>query len=285
MTVRADPRKALLRRFVAEGEAGSMDWQAWSGSNVIERMRAHHDALIDALYSEIARRTRRTRLPAEPAVDWSKYVTERLTPMVRGLVPPPVQAAALRRLVAAVKLVTPGTVKEVLRGVSFLSTAWDVANLYLDAVGAKPLHAEGWAPLGLAAGDECYVSVHYVTKSGPLDDFVVHEAAHMLNDTKRRDVGLPQGRDKEWLLGIWYRHRELFAYSCEVWSRVVALAPTPRARRALVEDVATKGPFPNDSTVDRAEFVDVLREAAAARTGWRRILARCQEPRASTASR
>lgn len=107
----------------------------------------------------------------------------------------------------------------------------------------------------------------------------------MLNDFKLRDVGLPRGRRREWLLEIAFRNRELFAYACEVWSRVVALGPKPADRRALVEEIARDGPIPNDDTVDRAEFLDVLREAATARNGWKRILARCQEPARPTFKR
>lgn len=272
-----DHQKSLLRAYLATGETGATDWQAWPGQNSMAQMQARRKALRDALVADVRRRTRRLELPPEPGVDWPAYVRDRLTPMVRGLVPAAAQEAALERLVAGVKLVTPATVEEVIREISWPNVAWDVVNLYLDAVGAKPLDGDGWAPLGLAAGEECFVSVHYVTESGPFDDFVVHEAAHMLNDTKFRHVGLPQPRRREWLLGLAFRHRELFAYSCEVWSRVAALGKTGAERRALVEQVAREGPVPNDDTVDLADFLDVLREAASARNGWKRILARCQD--------
>lgn len=275
-----DPRKAQVREYVAKGSHGAMDWLEWPGQNVIEKAQAHHQALIDALLLELAERARALRRRSvQGESDFPRHVHERLTPMVQGLLPRAVHEAALAKLVPGVKLVTPGTVVEVLRGVGDLTTAWDVANLYLDAVGAKPLDEQGWAPLGLAAGHECFVSVHYLTKSGRFDDFVVHEAAHVLNDLKRRDVGLPQTRRREWLLGIWFKHRELFAYTCEAWSRVAALGTRPAERRAMVEEIARDGPFPNDDTVDKAEFVDVLRDAAAARSGWKRLLTRCQEPR------
>jgi hypothetical protein len=277
--MRADPRKAHVRAYVATGESDANDWRAWPGQNVMESAQAHHAALIDALVVEVRRRTLRRELPPEPMIDWSTDVRSRLEPMVRGLVPTTVQDAALAKLVPGVTLVTPGTIEGVLRRISGLSTAWSVANLYLDAVGATPLDPDGWAPLGLAAGHECYVSFHDLTKRARFDDFVVHEAAHVLNDLKWRDVGLIRPRRGEWLLGIWSRHRELFAYSCERWSRVLALGATPRARRSLVDEIARDGPFPNDDTVDRNEYVDVLRDAAAARNGWKRLLARCQEPK------
>jgi hypothetical protein len=43
---------------------------------------------------------------------------------------------------------------------------------------------------------------------------------------------------------------------------------------ALVDVLATD-PVPNDERVDPVEYVDVLREAAGARNGWKRGLARC----------
>ncbi len=39
--------------------------------------------------------------------------------------------------------------------------------------------------------------------------------------------------------------------------------------------VLADGATPNDESVDAVEYVDVLREAAGATTGWERVLARC----------
>lgn len=116
------------------------------------QMQAHHDALIEALVAEVERRTRRRKLPAEPQVDWPAHVLERLSPMVHGLLPAAIREAALAKLVPGVKLVTPGTIASVLREAHWTHDAWNVANIYLDAVGAKPLDGEGWAPLGWPQG-------------------------------------------------------------------------------------------------------------------------------------
>lgn len=211
MPRRATTHAQQVRRYVSTGESGERDWLDWPGETIFAQARAHHAALIDGLLAEVDRRTRRRRLPPEPVVDFPAFVRARLEPMVRGLLPASVREPALARLVPGVRLVTPQTVGAVLGEIDELRTAWDVANLYLDAVGAKRLDPANWAPLGLASGHECFVSVHYFTLCERFDDFVVHEAAHMLNDFKRRDVGLPHTRRKEWLLGIWFRHRELFA--------------------------------------------------------------------------
>jgi hypothetical protein len=84
-------------------------------------------------------------------------------------------------------------------------------------------------------------------------------------------------RYRAWLLPIAYRKRETFAYACEAYSRIVVLAKGAADRTALVEEHLARGGF-TDDRVDAAEYADILREAVRARNGWKRILARCEEP-------
>lgn len=123
----------------------------------------------------------------------------------------------------------------------------------------------------------CHVSLEYFVGSDRFEDFLVHEAAHVFHNCKRRGVGLPYTRRREWLLEIAFRKRETFAYACEAYSRILELGKGPRERRALFTELARKAP-PADQ-VDPAEYVAILREAMAARNGWKRILARCAPPR------
>ena len=44
---------------------------------------------------------------------------------------------------------------------------------------------------------------------------------------ERRTVGLPETRQREWLLDIDFRKRETFAYACEAYSRILEPAPIP----------------------------------------------------------
>ena len=104
------------------------------------------------------------------------------------------------------------------------------------------------------------------------------EAAHVFHNCKRGTVGLPQTRRREWLLHIAFGKRETFAYACEAYARIVELGETRAARLALVDELAA-GSRPPDERVEGDEYADVLREAAAARNGWRHILARCAPPR------
>ena len=109
---------------------------------------------------------------------------------------------------------------------------------------------------------------------GHFVDVVVHEAAHMFHNNKREQIGLGPTRRREYLLDIDFRMREPFAYACEALSRIHELGDTLPARRALLARFEA-GPMPTDERVDAAELVDIVREAVAARNGWKRILQRC----------
>lgn len=108
----------------------------------------------------------------------------------------------------------------------------------------------------------------------PFADFIVHEAAHIFHNCKRRTIGLHETRRKEWLLDIEFTKRETFAYSCEAYARIVARAKSPADRRALAVEYGSKRRISADR-VDPAEVGNIVTEAATARNGWKVILARC----------
>jgi hypothetical protein len=116
--------------------------------------------------------------------------------------------------------------------------------------------------------------MEYFAEKHRFADFVVHELAHVFHNCKRGTIGLPETRTREWLLDIEFRKRETFAYACEAHSRLLELGSTPASRRALLDGLSA-GPMPHDETVSGDEYLDILREAVAARNGWKRILARC----------
>lgn len=60
-------------------------------------------------------------------------------------------------------------------------------------------------------------------------------------------------------------------------SRLVELGEGPAERRALFAELERE-PVPAGRG-DAGEYVDILREAVAARNGWKRILARCAPAR------
>jgi hypothetical protein len=90
-------------------------------------------------------------------------------------------------------------------------------------------------------------------------------------------VGLRETRTKEWLLNIDYRKRETFAYSCEAYARVLERAKTPADRRALAKEYGSAVRI-SEEHVDPAEVASIVAEAAAARNGWKVLLARCAPP-------
>ena len=55
----------------------------------------------------------------------------------------------------------------------------------------------------------------------PIAMSFVHEAAHLLHYLKPEHYGLHVRRGQERFVDVEFRHRELFAYACEAYSRVV----------------------------------------------------------------
>jgi hypothetical protein len=72
--------------------------------------------------------------------------------------------------------------------------------------------------------------------------------------------------------------RETFAYACEAYSRLLELGRTPSICKSLLLEL-TGADAPPEDRVKRDEYVDILTEAASARNGWKRILARCAPER------
>ena len=127
--------------------------------------------------------------------------------------------------------------------------------------------------VGLSQETTCYLSLEYFSEDDRFADFIVHEAAHIFHNWKREYAGMPHTRNKEWLLQIEYRKREEFAYSCEFYGRILALSSSRAERVNLAEECV--GALRLGRRIDQALVVDSLREAAAARNGWKQILKRC----------
>jgi hypothetical protein len=151
-----------------------------------------------------------------------------------------------------------------------------LANIYIASCDAATLGGDGGA-LGLNDGVVCYVSMRCSDPSNPFEDVTLHEAAHAFHNCKRSTIGLRETRRREWLLNIAFSKRETFAYACETYSRILALANSSARRRRLLAEVAAM-PSPSDERVDASEYLDILAEAIGARNGWRRILQRCAPP-------
>lgn len=229
-----------------------------------------HEALVEAVLQRAAGGTK--KLPRVPR-NLRAFARKKVEPMVRGLFPERERAQVLAMLEHSVVFLHPDNVEQLLGSeVTWLSTAWDLANMYLSSLGAEMLSDEAHSIVGLSEETTCYVSLDYFRETQPLADFVVHEAAHTFHNCKRDTVGLKRTRRREWLLDIEFTKRETFAYSCEAYSRLLELGRT-RAERTALLDEHEHGPMPIDR-VDEEEYIDILREAVSARSGFKRILKR-----------
>jgi hypothetical protein len=103
---------------------------------------------------------------------------------------------------------------------------------------------------------------------------VVHEAAHIFHNCKRRTIGVAETRTREWLLEIKYQKRETFAYACEAYARILERAPKLRDRASLAAEYTSKVRV-SAERVNPAEIGDILAAACNARNGWKVILGRC----------
>jgi hypothetical protein len=268
--------KDEIDRFLRTGDHDPY-FAAWPGG-VVEASRRGTAELKTALIAEVRRHADGIPLPDDfTGIDVVGLARKKLAPMVRGLFPRREQELVLSVLERSVVFLTPASIHDVLGGANWLHTAWNLANLYLASIGADLLASDAPRLVGLSEETTCYVSLEYFRERDRFSNFVVHEAAHIFHNCKRRTVGLPETRTREWLLDIEFRKRETFAYACEAYSRLLELAGRP-TRTALLAELAD-GPMPNDETVDAREYLDILRGAVAARNGWKQILARCAPPR------
>lgn len=214
----------------------------------------------------------------EPELDVITFARRKLAPMVDGLFRSDERATVLSLLEQSIIFLTRDVVERIIRETSWLSTAWNVASVYLDSIEAEPLGEDAPRLVGLSEGIAGYVSLEYFSSTERFADYVVHEAAHVFHNTKRAVVGLPGTRRKEWLLEIEFRKRELFAYGCEAYSRIVELGTGRATRRMLLEELKRLPP-PPDERVDPDLYEFALTRAVEARNGWRAILDECAPQR------
>jgi len=187
--------------------------------------------MISALVAEVRRRSgERPPTRAPEGRDLEEFVRSKVEPMVRGLFPRIEQAKVLSALERSITFVTEDTLEAVLRGRSFLCSAWDIANLYLGSVGGELLGEDAPRIVGLSEETSCFVSPAYFDSNGDrFADFVLHETAHIFHNCRRVTIGLPARRGREWLLEIDFRMRETF-------SPRLLPAPAPGARLEVGSD-------------------------------------------------
>lgn len=261
-----------IERYLRTGDA-DMDGWAWPGG-LMERGRRQHADLRGALVDEVRRLAKGYTHEPVPQDVGVAFTRAKVEPMVRGLFSKIEQDVVLATLERSVVYVTSETIEPLILNHSWDRSAWDLANLYLLSVGAELLGKEAPRLVGISEEMTCYVSPDYFAEEDPFADFIVHEAAHIFHNCKRRTIGLRETRTKEWLLDIEYRQRETFAYSCEAYACIVASARSPAERRELAAEYGSERRI-SDERVDPAAVASIVADAASARSGWKVILARC----------
>ena len=252
---------------------------AWAGENAFADAPLGHAALLNALIAAVRMRAPHPTVPKVLVdLDVAAFTRAKVAPMVRGLLPANERATVIEVLGRAVVFLTPANIDTVLGSIRWLSTAWDLANLYLASDNAPLLSDSAPRIVGLSEETTCYVSADYFREENRFDDFVVHEVAHIFHNCKRETIGLPETRRREWLLEIDFAKRETFAYACEAYSRLLTLGSGRAERTKLLAELA-KAPTFLDDRVDIGEYLDILGEAIAVRSGCKRILQRCAPSR------
>jgi hypothetical protein len=263
-----------IERYLRSGDYDSR-FAAWPGNTLVAQERSGSGALRQALIDAVEERALGRPIPSPvPLQDPVSFTRSRVEPMVRGLFPAAEQERVLEVFERSVVYLTPETIRPVLQEMMWLHSAWALANLYLGSLGAELLSDEAPQIVGMSIETTCFVSLEYFGETPRFSDYIVHEAAHIFHNCKRRTVGLRETRWREWLLDLEFRKRETFAYCCEAYSRIREVAKSIQERASLVDELAG-GAVPDDDRIDPTEYLDILREAVAARNGWKRILDRC----------
>lgn len=267
-------KQAEIDHFLITGEYDST-FATWAGDTFAVGASRGDTALRNALISEVLFRADQVDVPASwKNTDQKINARAKFSPMVHGLFSQDEHSTILDMLEHSVVFLTPATIIPVLKNMPWLKTAWDLANIYLSSLNAELLTDDVPAIVGISEETTCYVSMEYFHNDNKFNDYVTHEAAHIFHNCKRKTIGLPETRRHEWLLDIDYAKRETFAYACEAYSRILELGGTRAIRSQLLSELA-EGPMPSDDKVQAPEYVDILKEAVAARNGWKRIHNRC----------
>lgn len=267
-----------IKRYLRTGDH-EHDFPGWPGRDYLSRVTTGKQAMEDALVAEVRRLEAGKDLPSLPEdFDSTAFARRKVTPMVTGLFPTKERETILELLESSLVFLTHENIEQVLREEHWLSSAWDLANLYLGSIGSKCLNGKSSYLVGFSQETTCYVSTDYFSDDDPFADFVVHEAAHVFHNWKRERVGLPHTRYQEWLLPIDFAKHEEFAYACEAYGRILERAENLAERRRRHAEYAESW-VPSIDRVDQDELVDILAEAVTARNGWKRILKRCTPPK------
>ncbi len=180
-----------IARYLRTGEYDGF-FVGWPGSNLSDIATRASQRLRSTLVTETMRRSRGFESVSRLPVDLHTWNSEKPRPMVDGLFDPRERATVIRLLSDIVVLVTRANLEKILMAERWLSTAWDVAKIFLESVKAPTLSGQPRNIVGLSQETRCYVSMDYFDETDPFADFVVHEAAHVFTTPDAWLVGWPQ---------------------------------------------------------------------------------------------
>lgn len=269
----------ILERFLRTGD------RTWNGAGSCRFTLAQFKE--DEEYTRASKTALRTLLSqlghllpeetrAAPSVS-PEAIRRRIEPMVNGLVLADQREAALREIVAKTFVLNFQGAKAAIEAelsTCFTGSAWRILWAFLEDHGLKPKSVIVGCD-GLA-GDFAHVRWSAYETKDPYSDVVVHEGAHMLHYLKPRHYGLRERRGQERFVDVEFAHRELFAFACETYSRVVQC--DGRSSRVAFAEKMREGAF----SFPRAhldEVADLVLSAARVRNGWRVIREATEIPR------
>jgi hypothetical protein len=234
--------------------------------------------LLAALSEEVKKNEREHPIAQfPPGIDPSMLARSKAARIAKGFFPAAERDPVQRLLEQSVVFLTADTIHQRIASSRWLSTAWRIANMYMDGIGAKPLAKdESFQPVGLAEETTSYVSLKYFSEKDPFADYIAHEMAHLFHNWKRGPIGLRETRYREFLLNIDFAKRETFALSCEAYNRILELGNTVQDRRRLLEQFRKESYIP-DLAKDKTELLQILHAAVEARNGWKHILKMCSQ--------
>jgi hypothetical protein len=246
--------------------------------------RPTKEELLAALSEEVKRREPEhptAMLP--PGIDPLLFARSKAERMAAGFFPAVEREAVRQVLEQSVIFLTANNIHELIASSRWLRTAWRIANMYIDSIDAETLAKnEEFQPVGLGEETASYVSLKYFSEDDPFADYVVHEMAHLFHNWKRAPIGLKETRNREFLLNIAFAKREIFAFACEAYSRILELGKSPSQRRRLFERFSSESTMPIGE--NKNELLQIVGTAVETRNGWRKILEMCSDKKSSTAS-
>ena len=270
-----DPEKieVIIRHYLETGDDSNRTEFAYKPPFP----RPTKEELLAALSEEVRKREQE-HLPATlpPGIDPLLLARSKAERMAAGFFPAVEREAVQRVMVKSVIFLTADNIHGLIASSRWLRTAWRIANIYLDSIDAEILAKdEEFQPVGLGEETASYVSLRYFSEDDPFADYVVHEMAHLFHNWKRAPMGLKETRHKEFLLNIAFAKREIFAFACEAYSRILELGKSPSQRRRLFERFNRESTMPIGE--NKNELLQIVGASVETRNGWKRILKMCSD--------